>query len=728
MNAKPILFITLSILVVAGAALSNLRTVAAVSVVGVNLDANSTSQTDIINSTDPSPAKSFRIGAIINTTTSGPISNIYGWQFTINYNASAFVPQGDPDPSSTYPDGAANTVLFGAQTTAGTASWAGLVAASKAFGSSSVSSSGSNGQITVFLTIIAPTPAVSLSAKTLLANVQFELLNRPSTSQQFAITNVLFVDSTGATIPNISSGTGATETVTNAPPFARFTHTAPPKVAPFKISFDATSSSDSDGTITNPTNYFWDFGDGTQDLGTTGSVLDHTYSTTGQYNVTLRVVDNLGATGSARDALGNVIVNSPTHSQPSQPSHTFETISWPFVLNANSSAPYQPGGTVRSLIIISSFGFSGNINMAAAVNPPVSGASPPTIINSTVVLQLGGSNSSLVTVTFPSATPLLSYNLTVTATSGSQSTSLNITLLPTTVRIDPVLVTGLTKGGTFTANVAASVARAISWQFTLHYDPALLSTTFRSVSFGPFWQAALNSNLGFPVIALNQTTGTLTVAFTLLANGNSPPTPFTGNATLASTIFTVNAYDNSSLHLSPGDIIFVDPLQQSIPVSRVTDGLFDNRLPHDVAVTSVSVLPTTITAGGSVGVTVVVKNKGLNAETTSVAVTDGATSIGQQQVSINPGELKTLSFTWVVPSSTSGTISIQAQATISTGDGDGSDNTLSTKLKVNPQPVVHTPDSTSSYLLYGGAGAAAAIIAVAAFLFVRRRRTPSPAV
>jgi len=723
MNGKPILLITLSILVVAGAALSNLRPVAAASVVGVNLDANSTSQIDVINSTDPNPAKSFRIGAIINTTTSGPISNIYGWQFTIGYNASAFIPQGDPDPSSTYPDGAANTVLFGAQTTTGTASWAGLLAANKAFGSSTVSSSGSNGQISVFLTLVSPAPAVSLSAKTLLANVQFELLNRPSTSQQFAISNVLFVDSSGTPISNISPGTGATETITNAPPVARFTHTVPPKVAPFKISFDATSSSDSDGTITNPTSYFWDFGDGTQDLGMTGNVLDHTYSTAGQYNATLRVVDNLAATGSVRDSLGNVIVNS-------QPSHTFETISFlPFALSANNSAAYQPGGTVRSLIIVSSVGgFSGNVNVAAAINPPVSGASPPTIINSTVVLQSGGSNSSLVTVTFPTATPLLNYTLTVTATSGSQSTSLHITLLPTTVRIDPVLVTGVTKGGTFTANVAASVARAISWQFTLHYDPALLSTTFRSVSFGPFWQNALNSNLGFPVISLNQTTGTLTIAFTLLAQGNLPPTPFTGNATLASTIFTVNAYDNSSLHLSPGDIIFVDPLQHSIPVSRVTDGAFDNRLPHDVAVTSVSVLPTTVTAGGSVGVTVVLKNKGLNAETTSVAVTSGAISIGQQQVSINSGELKTLSFTWVVPSSTSGTVTIQAQATISTGDGDGSDNTLSTTLKVNAQPVNHNPTTTSPYLLYGGIGAAAAIIAIAAFLFIRRRRTPSLAI
>src|SRR5436309_3271303 len=168
MNAKPLLLIALSLLTVAGIALSNLRPVAAAPVWTVSLDANSSSQTDIVNSTDPSPVKSFRIGAIVNATAASPINNVFGWQFTINYNASAFVPQGDPNPGGLYPDGAFNTVLFGAQTTIGTVNWAGLVGANQAFGSSIISSSGSTGQITVFFTLLAPTPAVTISAKNLL--------------------------------------------------------------------------------------------------------------------------------------------------------------------------------------------------------------------------------------------------------------------------------------------------------------------------------------------------------------------------------------------------------------------------------------------------------------------------------------------------------------------------------------------------------------------------------
>src|SRR5205809_4396115 len=67
-----------------------------------------------------------------------PVPNVFGFQFVINYNASAFVAQGDPDPSATPSnplglcvDGAASTVNFGAQTAPGTVNWAGLIAANK---------------------------------------------------------------------------------------------------------------------------------------------------------------------------------------------------------------------------------------------------------------------------------------------------------------------------------------------------------------------------------------------------------------------------------------------------------------------------------------------------------------------------------------------------------------------------------------------------------------------
>src|SRR5438093_13703709 len=139
--------------------------------------------------------------------------------------------------------------------------------------------------------------------------------------QLFTLAGVIFTDSSANVIPGVHRGTNVNvfETVTNIPPVARFISDAAPQVSPYSIAFNATRSYDSDGTIASPTGYFWDFGDGTQDLGATGVTVVHDYGAVavvpGKFNVTLRVVDNSGNSGSARDGLGNVILNN-------QPSHT----------------------------------------------------------------------------------------------------------------------------------------------------------------------------------------------------------------------------------------------------------------------------------------------------------------------------------------------------------------------------------------------------------------------
>lgn len=76
----------------------------------------------------------------------------------------------------------------------------------------------------------------------------------------------------------------------NQPPNAAFTWEEGSN--PYKVSFDATGSSDPDGTIEA---YEWVFGDGTTG---SGSTIDHTYDNDGEYNVKLTVTDNGGATNS----------------------------------------------------------------------------------------------------------------------------------------------------------------------------------------------------------------------------------------------------------------------------------------------------------------------------------------------------------------------------------------------------------------------------------------------
>jgi len=105
-------------------------------VFNVRLHTKPLTKNDNTVATNATQVKSFRIGAVINSSTTNPLSGVYGWQFGIVYNSTAFLPLGDPSPTG-YPDGAGSTALFGAQTATGTVNWAGKIAANQAFGANS---------------------------------------------------------------------------------------------------------------------------------------------------------------------------------------------------------------------------------------------------------------------------------------------------------------------------------------------------------------------------------------------------------------------------------------------------------------------------------------------------------------------------------------------------------------------------------------------------------------
>ncbi|MCK4570635.1 PKD domain-containing protein [Candidatus Bipolaricaulota bacterium] len=76
----------------------------------------------------------------------------------------------------------------------------------------------------------------------------------------------------------------------NQSPVANFTFSPPNPLVNGWVQFDASSSSDPDGSIAN---YAWDFGDGSTG---TGSVVWHRFTNATMYMVTLTVTDNDGAT------------------------------------------------------------------------------------------------------------------------------------------------------------------------------------------------------------------------------------------------------------------------------------------------------------------------------------------------------------------------------------------------------------------------------------------------
>ena len=81
--------------------------------------------------------------------------------------------------------------------------------------------------------------------------------------------------------------------ITNALPVPSFTITPTTPVTETVTSFDASASSDADGTIES---YSWDFGDGTT---ATGMMVEHTYTTAGPVDVKLIVVDDQGSSDSS---------------------------------------------------------------------------------------------------------------------------------------------------------------------------------------------------------------------------------------------------------------------------------------------------------------------------------------------------------------------------------------------------------------------------------------------
>ncbi|MFT4009802.1 MAG: PKD domain-containing protein [Nocardioidaceae bacterium] len=90
------------------------------------------------------------------------------------------------------------------------------------------------------------------------------------------------------TFDDLTVTTIAEDAATNVAPSAAFSSS----VTNATVTFDASGSSDTDGSIAS---YAWDFGDGSTGTGATPS---HTYTAAGSYDVTLTVTDDDGATDS----------------------------------------------------------------------------------------------------------------------------------------------------------------------------------------------------------------------------------------------------------------------------------------------------------------------------------------------------------------------------------------------------------------------------------------------
>ncbi len=178
-------------------------------------------------------------------------------------------------------------------------------------------------------------------------NVQFMVLARGSAQLKQVVdafgvpgTKMRDIDGFVSTpVPVALMDTFFDNRLVDQPPVARFTFTPSKATAGEPVFFNATSSTDPDGTVTN---YQWSFGD--QGVAT-GASVSHTYGLPGNstviYTVSLTVTDNSGSTGTTRQ---NVTVNPALANQPPVARFTF-TPAEPLTgqsVTFNASLSYDP--------------------------------------------------------------------------------------------------------------------------------------------------------------------------------------------------------------------------------------------------------------------------------------------------------------------------------------------------------------------------------------------------
>ena len=153
-----------------------------------------------------------------------------------------------------------------------------------------------------------------------------ETINHTFSSAGNYNVELIVIDNEG-TIDSTTKIITVTET-SNQSPTASFTANPTSGVAPLAVSFDASNSSDSDGTIIS---YAWDFKDGNTG---TGETINHTFSSAGSYSVKLTVTDNEEATETTTQTItvtetpSSPIIHSFTADQTSITEGENTTLSW----------------------------------------------------------------------------------------------------------------------------------------------------------------------------------------------------------------------------------------------------------------------------------------------------------------------------------------------------------------------------------------------------------------
>jgi PKD repeat protein len=163
--------------------------------------------------------------------------------------------------------------------------------------------------------------------------------------------------------------------------------------------------------------FFWDFGDGSTPTANpqdpANPVIQHAYLIPGNFTALLSITDSYGVTNSRART---VIV---------APMKDFD-ISIP-----TAPGPISAGDSVTVTVSVTSLsGFSGLVNLTVHVNLLGPSKNPPTatLVQTSILLSLGGTNSTSIVVSTRHSTTRALYGLEVDATSGSLSHAVGVFL------------------------------------------------------------------------------------------------------------------------------------------------------------------------------------------------------------------------------------------------------------------------------------------------------------
>jgi len=276
----------------------------------------------------------------------------------------------------------------------------------------------------------------------------------------------------------------------NQPPVATITSPATDvTVSAGQSVFFSGTGSDPDGSISS---YSWTLPGGNPRSSSTATAGNVTYSTPGTYVASFRVTDNAG-----------------TVSPPAT-----RTITVPdFSLTATpaSRTVVAGTGTTYTATVTVGTGFSGTVAFSVSGLPPGTTASfNPTSVNT--------SGSTTLSVSTSASTPLGTYPLTITGTSGPITHSVNVTLIVTgntdfTISATPSSAT-IGKGGTATYTVTITAVQGFTGtvSFSVTGEPRFANSKFTPTS-------VVNS--GTSVLTVNTNRNVAAGTYTLTITGTS---------------------------------------------------------------------------------------------------------------------------------------------------------------------------------------------------------------